>query len=249
MCHARPLWRLSAPSRPRATARNAAGLGLWSATLSMIAKSSPDTHLRIEAGASELRTGRPPRARPRHSPPRRGRRVAPSNRLKTCRDLLERGPIGEAHLAPSRRAGRRKRGAAPCASRRRSAPHGVMWFRRTGCLSPMWSYVEISSSTSAGRASRRPNRAAACAKWRTLYVTSASAWPLMAAVSTSSSVGSAGLPAAAPAASARPRTGGTAPASSSGTSNRSATQSRTTRLAPFRLLKAVTMTHVSKTIL
>jgi hypothetical protein len=31
---------------------------------------------------------------------------------------------------------------------------------------------------------------------------------------------------------------------SSGTSNRSATQSKRTRLAPFRLLKTVTMTHV-----
>jgi hypothetical protein len=35
----------------------------------------------------------------------------------------------------------------------------------------------------------------------------------------------------------------------SGTSSRLATQSRTTRLAPFRLLKAATMTHVSKTTL
>ena len=81
MRHARPLWRLSAASQPPATAEMRRG-GTRTATLSMIAKSSPDTHLRIEADASELRTGRPPRARPRHSPPRRGRRVAPSNRLK-----------------------------------------------------------------------------------------------------------------------------------------------------------------------
>jgi hypothetical protein len=68
--------------------------------LSIITKSSPDNHLRIEADASELGTGRPSRARPRQSTPCRRRRVATCNRPQTLSTPLECGSVAEVHLDP-----------------------------------------------------------------------------------------------------------------------------------------------------
>jgi hypothetical protein len=68
--------------------------------LSIITKSCPDDHLRIETDAPELRIGRPPLARPRHSMPGRGRRVATCNRPQTLSTPLERGSVAEVRLDP-----------------------------------------------------------------------------------------------------------------------------------------------------
>jgi hypothetical protein len=90
--------------RRQPTTRNGGkggGIGsLVRGALSIITKSCPDNHLRIEADASELGTGRPSRVRPRHSTSGRRRCVATCTALTPRRHLLERGSVAEVHLDP-----------------------------------------------------------------------------------------------------------------------------------------------------
>jgi len=96
----RPVWQLSPPAN-HPLRRKGGGIGsLAGGVLSIITKSCPDDHLRIETDAPELRIGRPSLARPRHSTPRRGRRVATCNRPQTLSTPLERGSVVEVHLDP-----------------------------------------------------------------------------------------------------------------------------------------------------
>jgi hypothetical protein len=80
----------------------------------------PDRGRRIRA-----RTGKPSRARPRHSTPCRRRRVATATALKPCPHLSNVAPAQKGAPRPSRRARRRDRGATPCASRRLQRRRGV----------------------------------------------------------------------------------------------------------------------------